>query len=216
MKEKPRRKNDIPADKKGAATPSWPASAVEHWPVSRLRPFERNPRTHSDDQIAQIARAIEHWGWTVPVLADESGKILAGHARVAAAKSLGLMQAPVIVARGWSEEQKRAYVIADNRLAEASAWDEGLLSLELGDLVDAGFDLALLGMSEQEVHRSDRGIDGGSLKVREVMTSPVNDEFWISVRGPLAHQADALMRLREAMQGLDGVAVELGVISTEP
>jgi DNA modification methylase len=129
----------------------WPADAVERRLLAGLRPFERNARTHSADQVAQVARSITEFGWTQPVLIDESGEIIAGHARVLAAQSLGLEAVPTITARGWSREQVRAYVIADNKLALNAGWDEGLLALEMGDLRDAGFDLGLTGFDAAEV-----------------------------------------------------------------
>jgi ParB-like chromosome segregation protein Spo0J len=101
----------------------WPASQIEHWPIDRLVPYARNARTHTDAQIAQIAASIREWGWTIPVLVAEDGTILAGHARVLAAIKLGITEVPVIVARGWSEAKKRAYVLADNKLTLNSGWD---------------------------------------------------------------------------------------------
>ncbi|SDI57979.1 ParB-like nuclease domain-containing protein [Bradyrhizobium sp. Rc2d] len=94
--------------------------AVETWPVDRLRPYERNSRRHSAGQIEQIAASIRHWGWTMPILAADDGMVLAGHGRLAAGKLPGFTEVPVIVARGWTDQQKRAYVIADNRLTDAS------------------------------------------------------------------------------------------------
>src|ERR1700756_159053 len=91
-------------------------AAVEVWPIGRLRPYERNSRRHSPEQIEQIAASIRQWGWTMPILAADDGMVLAGHGRLAAGKLIGIAEVPVIVARGWSENQKRAYVIADNRL----------------------------------------------------------------------------------------------------
>jgi ParB-like chromosome segregation protein Spo0J len=107
----------------------WPADQIERWPIDRLVPYARNARTHTDAQVAQIAASIREWGWTMPVLADEDGTILAGHARVLAAHKLRLADVPVIVARGWSEAKKRAHVIADNKLALNAAWDEELLRI---------------------------------------------------------------------------------------
>src|SRR3954464_3463643 len=98
------------------ASAAWPADKVERRPLGSLVPNARNARTHSDAQVAQIAASIEQWGWTVPVLIDEAGTIIAGHGRVLAAARLGLAEVPVITARGWSEAQKRAYLIADNKL----------------------------------------------------------------------------------------------------
>jgi hypothetical protein len=94
---------------------------------------------------------MKEWGWTNPVLADEDGGVIAGHARILAARQLGYAEVPVMVARGWSDAQKRAYVIADNKLAENAGWDRELLGLELGELKLGGFDLALTGFGELEL-----------------------------------------------------------------
>jgi hypothetical protein len=113
---------------------SWPADQVERWPIDRLIPYVKNSRTHSDAQIAQIAASTKEWGWTNPVLADEAGGVIAGAGRILAARQLGYAEVPVMVARGWSDAQKRAYVIADNQLALNAGWDKELLGLELGEL----------------------------------------------------------------------------------
>jgi ParB-like chromosome segregation protein Spo0J len=104
----------------------WPADKVERRPVASLTPYARNSRTHSAEQVDQIAAAIREWGWTTPILVDESGGVIAGHARLLAAQKLGLVDAPVMVAAGWSEAQKRAYVLADNKLAMNAGWDNDL------------------------------------------------------------------------------------------
>ena len=132
--------------------------AVETWPVDRLRPYERNSRRHSPEQIEQIAASIRQWGWTMPILAADDGMVLAGHGRLAAGKLLGFVEVPVIVARAWTEQQKRAYVIADNRLTDASDWDDEMLRLELSDLVEAGFEIALTGITEDELSRLSVGV----------------------------------------------------------
>ena len=106
----------------------WPADRVERWPLDKLVPYARNARTHSEEQVAQIAASMREWGWTNPVLVDEAGMIIAGHGRVLAARKLGIGEVPVMIARGWTEAQKRAYVLADNQLALNAAWD-GKLSL---------------------------------------------------------------------------------------
>lgn len=129
----------------------WPADKVERWSVERLIPYARNARTHDDAQVAQLASSIREWGWTVPVLVDERGTIIAGHGRVMAARKLGITEVPVMVARGWSEAQRRAYVLADNRLAENAGWDKELLRLEVNDLKELGLDLALTGFSDVEL-----------------------------------------------------------------
>lgn len=113
--------------------------------LSALKPFEKNSRTHSEDQIAQIVASIKEWGFTNPVLIDEGGLIIAGHGRVMAAQSLGLGTIPCIVAKGWSDAQKRAYVIADNRLAENAEWNYEILDLELHELGQIDFDVSLIG-----------------------------------------------------------------------
>lgn len=131
----------------------WPADAVERRPIASLVPYARNARTHSPEQVAQIAASIREWGWTVPVLVDEDGGIIAGHGRLLAAQSLGLTDAPVMVARGWSEAKKRAYVIADNKLALNAGWDEEMLRLELLDLREIGVDLGLTGFADVELDK---------------------------------------------------------------
>jgi DNA modification methylase len=129
----------------------WPADRVERRKVADLIPYARNARTHSDEQVAQIAASIREWGWTTPVLIDEASGIIAGHGRVMAARKLGLAEVPVMVAAGWSEAQRRAYVLADNKLALNSGWDTAMLSEELKGLADLGFDAGLTGFSADEL-----------------------------------------------------------------
>jgi DNA modification methylase len=129
----------------------WPADKVERWALDRLVPAARNARTHSDEQIAQIAASIREWGWTNPVLVDEAGGIIAGHGRVLAAKALGISEAPVMVARGWSEAQRRAYLIADNKLGLNASWDMDILKLEMGELKQLAFEMPLIGFSDAEL-----------------------------------------------------------------
>ena len=130
---------------------AWPADNVERRPVAKLVPYARNARTHSDEQVAQIAASIKEWGWTTPVLVDETGSIIAGHGRVLAARKLGLVDVPVVGAAGWSEAQRRAYVLADNKLALNAGWDVDLLKVELGELQGEGFDLGLTGFGGDEL-----------------------------------------------------------------
>lgn len=127
----------------------WPADKVERRKVSDLIPYARNARTHSDEQVAQIASSIKEWGWTTPVLVDETGSIIAGHGRIMAARKLGLEEVPVMVASGWTEAQKKAYVLADNQLALNAGWDMELLKVEIGDLDAEGFDLDLIGFDDK-------------------------------------------------------------------
>ena len=129
----------------------WPADQVERRPLAALIPSARNARTHSDAQVAQIAASIREWGWTMPILVDEAGMIIAGHGRVLAAARLDLDAVPVMVARGWSDAQKRAYLIADNKLGLNAGWNEELLRIEMADLMTMGFELPLMGFSEREL-----------------------------------------------------------------
>jgi DNA modification methylase len=126
---------------------------VERWPLDRLRPYARNPRTHSDEQVAQIAASIVEFGWTNPVLVSGDGTVIAGHGRLDAARRLGLDAVPVLVLDHLSEAQRRAYVIADNKLALNAGWNEELLAAELHALNGDGFDLALTGFDETELDR---------------------------------------------------------------
>ena len=125
----------------------WPADKVERRKVSELVPYARNARTHSDAQVRQIAASIEEWGWTNPILVDENGGLIAGHGRLMAADKLGIKDVPVMVARGWTDAQKKAYILADNQLALNAGWDTETLSLELKDL-EGEFDLDLIGFGE--------------------------------------------------------------------
>ena len=128
-----------------------PADKVEQWPIDKLVPYAKNSRTHSEEQIAQLAASIKEWGFTSAVLVDEEGGIIAGHGRVMAARKLGMESLPVMVAAGWTDAQKRAYVIADNKLALNAGWDNDLLALELGELGDLGFDVELTGFTPDEI-----------------------------------------------------------------
>jgi DNA modification methylase len=136
------------------------AERLELWPIDRLRPYERNPRTHSADQVAQIAASMVEFGFTNPILVDETDGILAGHGRLMAARQLGLAEVPVVRLGHLTLAQKRAYVIADNQLTLNSGWNETLLAEELAWLRDETFDLDLL------------GFDAGEL---EALLSPVDE-----------------------------------------
>jgi DNA modification methylase len=150
----------------------WPADQVERRPVAELIPSARNARTHSDEQVAQIAASIREWGWTTPVLVDEAGTIIAGHGRVLAAGRLGLAEVPVMVARGWSEGQKGAYRIADNKLGLNAGWNDELLRVELADLATMGFDLPLVGFSERELSALNASGNAGLTDPDEVPEAP--------------------------------------------
>ncbi|NLW04176.1 MAG: ParB N-terminal domain-containing protein [Pseudomonadaceae bacterium] len=132
-------------------TSKWPALTVRLRKTTELTPYIRNSRTHSDEQVTQIAASIKEWGFTQPILVDETGMIIAGHGRLMAAQRLGLDQVPVASAKGWTDAQKKAYVIADNKLALNAGWDNDMLRIELDELAALDFDLDLTGFSLDEM-----------------------------------------------------------------
>ncbi len=127
------------------------AQRIELWPVDRLVPYDKNPRTHSEEQLEQIAASISEFGFLNPILVDTSAGIIAGHGRLQAAKRIGLTDVPVVVLDHLTEAQKRAYVIADNKLALNAGWDEELLRAEIMALSEENFDLPLMGFSDDEL-----------------------------------------------------------------
>lgn len=129
----------------------WPADHVERRDVDELIPYARNARTHSDAQVSKLAASMREWGWTVPVLLDEHNGIIAGHGRILAARRLGITQVPCMVARGWSDAQKRAYVVADNKLTLEADWDNDMLAAELQEIAQDGFNVELTGFDQSEV-----------------------------------------------------------------
>jgi len=164
-----------------------PAEGAEHTPTSpvvrmtsidALVPYARNARTHSAEQVAQIAASIREFGWTNPVLVDGTNGVIAGHGRLLAARKLGLTAVPVIALAHLTETQRPAYVIADNRLAETAGWDDDLLRVELADLRADGFDLALTGFDAGELDtflapRADDGDAAGDSEVADDVPEPV-------------------------------------------
>lgn len=124
---------------------------IQYKPIQDLIPYARNSRTHDDAQVAQIAASIKEFGWTNPVLLDGENGIIAGHGRVMAASKLGEKEVPTIELSHMDDNQKRAYIIADNKLALNAGWDNEMLALELQDLSDAGYDLGLTGFDPDEI-----------------------------------------------------------------
>lgn len=155
-------------------------------PVDALVPYARNARTHSDAQVAQIAASITEFGWTNPILTDGAKGLIAGHGRLSAARKLGLKEVPVIELGHLTPEQKKAYILADNRLAENAGWDEELLKLELVELKAADFDLDLMGFTDKELEELLNGDEsGGGLTeddaIPEAPVDPVSrpGDLWI-------------------------------------
>jgi len=129
------------------------AQRIEHWPLDKLIPYARNPRSHSDEQVTQIAASIAEFGFLNPILVDTKAGILAGHGRLLAARKLQLSEVPVIVLDHLTDAQKRAYIIADNQLALNAGWDEALLAAELAALQQEDFDVSLIGFDDEELAR---------------------------------------------------------------
>lgn len=161
--------------------------SIEYLSAKDITPFARNSRTHSDEQVAQVAASIKEFGWTNPILIDETSTIIAGHGRLMAAQRLGLSEVPTIRLEGLTDAQKRAYVIADNKLALNAGWDEEMLAIEIGDLLEQGFDLDLTGFGEDEigalladVNKVDEGLtdEDAVPELPEAPTSKLGD-VWI-------------------------------------
>lgn len=124
---------------------------VAYLPIEKIEKYSKNARTHSAEQVQQIAASISQFGFTNPLLIDERGGLIAGHGRLAAALSLGMVEVPTIMLAGLSENQKRAYVLADNKIALNAGWDEEMLAAEILALSDEGFDMALTGFTDDEI-----------------------------------------------------------------
>jgi ParB-like chromosome segregation protein Spo0J len=139
------------------------AQAIEHWPLDRLVPYERNARTHSAEQVAEIVASIKDFGFTNPILVDGNDGIIAGHGRLKAARELAMATVPVVVLDHLTPIQRRAYVLADNKLALNAGWDDSLLAEEITALHLEDFDLSVLGWSDTELASilDPDGIDDG-------------------------------------------------------
>lgn len=124
---------------------------IRYIPIDAIAPYKNNSRTHSEEQVEQICKSISEFGFTNPILLDENNTIIAGHGRIEAAKKLGHYEVPTILLTGLTEDQKKAYVIADNKLALNADWDYSLLKLEVEMLQESGFEIGLLGFSEVEL-----------------------------------------------------------------
>ena len=190
---------------------------VEYRKVETLIPFARNPRTHSEAQVAKLASSIVEFGWTQPLLIDGANGIIAGHGRLAAARKLDLVEVPVIELGHLTAAQKRAYVIADNRLALDAGWDEELLSLELAELSEAGYDLSMTGFTNEEIEEllvgaeqalqdesSDETEDNAADEVPDTPANPVSrpgDIWQIGAHRLICGDATDLAVVRTLMAG---------------
>ena len=161
MTEQDRKENQM-MDQGGTATEiSAHPLQIEYWPLDRLIPYARNARTHSAAQIAEIAGSIRAFGFSNPILVGEGADVIAGHGRLAAARKLGLAEAPVVVLRGLSDAQRRRLVLADNKIALNANWDAEMLSLELADLSAIGADLSMLGFTTKELSAALSRVEAG-------------------------------------------------------
>lgn len=159
---------------------------IEQLDVNSIFPYDRNSRTHSDQQIKQIEASISEFGFTNPILIDADGVIIAGHGRLVADKNLGIRMAPCIRLGYLTEEQKRAYVIADNKLAENAGWNIDLLRLEVADLSAAGYSLDLLGFDSKDIDQMLKHVDGTVGLTDEDDVPEIDDEI-ISKTGDIWH-----------------------------
>ena len=171
-------------------TTSWLADKIQQWPVAKLIPYARNARTHSDEQVAQIAASIAEFGFTNPILVGSDGVIVAGHGRLAAAQKLAMAMVPVVVLEHLSPTQRRALVIADNRIAENAGWDETMLRVEMEALQLDDFDMSLTGFDADalaELMAGGGGDDSGNTDddaVPEVQETPISRTGDVWLLGP--------------------------------
>jgi ParB-like chromosome segregation protein Spo0J len=196
---------------------------VDFKPFDDLRPDPNNARTHSETQIAIVERSLLDRGWYAPI-GHGDGQIIFGHARWTAARNLrdrgisirGVPEpglAPVVDLSHLSQTERTALALADNRLPELAGWDTAQLAEQVAALANESYDLTSVGFSAEEIEALTKGPELSDSAVIEVDTSPIEDRFWISVRGPLVSQAAALQALRRMMAEIDGVTVELGTVA---
>jgi DNA modification methylase len=159
----------------------WPADKPERRKVADLIPYANNARTHSEQQVSQIAASINEWGFTNPVLVDETGMIIAGHGRILAAQKLGIDEVPTIRADGWSEAQKKAYILADNQLALNAGWNEELIGIEIERLQELDFDIGLIGFDDNFI----ADLTGGTEGLTDPDEVPDTPERAVTVTGDL-------------------------------
>lgn len=189
--------------------------------IELLIPSARNSRKHSPEQVDQLVASMREFGFTIPILVDEKDNIIAGHGRVMAAARLAEAQeeirnidgamlpvgvVPVLVARGWSQAQKRAYLIADNKLTEQSDWDEDMLRAELEELKLGGFNLDLTGFMGEELHVVLNGWDPDVRNTPEPELAGM--AALIKVRCPMPQKDEVLAAVKEAVAGIEGVEID--------
>ena len=181
--------------------------AVTYRPLAEIKAAARNARTHSPEQVQQLVRSIREFGWTNPVLVDETCTLIAGHGRLEAAKAVGLPEVPAITLAGLSAAQKRALAIADNKLALNAGWDDATLRLELGDLGLEGFDVSLIGFGADELEDL-LGDDDGAPTGPEPAGSGYSEQYGVIVICKNEAQQ------QEIYERLHGEGLEVKVVAT--
>lgn len=197
--------------KQSKMLPRSPVITDEVRKVADIEPDPRNAKKHSESQIAQIVQSIERFGFVEKLVIRPNGQLIGGEGRLAALKRVGREQAECRVVAGLTEAGYKALGLALNRIGENSRWDDDVLREILGELQSDGENPLSLGFSPAELDKI--LAQPADLEVREIETGPVSDEFWISIRGPLQHQAHALKALQDAMKPYTGVTVEQGTIA---
>ena len=176
---------------------------VQIWTIDRLLPYIRNARTHSDEQVAQVAASIREFGWTNPLLVAADGVIIAGHARLAAARKLKMIEVPVIVLDHLTEAQRRALVLADNRLALDAGWDEEMLRVELASLQEDGFNLEVMGFTDEEMENLLRDPEHTHAGLTDEDAVPNEPERAVTVPGDVWMLGDHRLLCGDATQMAD-------------
>ena len=185
----------------------WPAQSVEMRSVDDLFPYANNSRTHSQQQIDQIAASINEWGWTIPILVDENGMIIAGHGRIMAAQKLGIKEVPTMVAEGWTEAQKKAYVIADNKLALNADWDYELLEAELKGLDELDFNIDLIGFDVDELQE---------LAIEDIEgEAGLSDEYTTKIEAPIYEPSGDKPHISELLDKSKALELEERILAAE-
>jgi hypothetical protein len=157
---------------------------IEYWPIAQLEPYERNARRHPEQQLRRLAASIKEFGFALPVLAAPDGSVICGHARIKAARRVGLQELPVLIAAGWSEAQIRAFRLADNRLAELGEWDNEILSVELSAVIELDeVPIDVLGWGAEDI---------------ELAAGDPNTDDPVAAAKPARAPADQIARLDDA------------------
>lgn len=178
---------------------------VEYINPDDLIPYVNNARTHSESQVTQLAASIKEFGFANPILVDEDNGVIAGHGRLMAAKKLGKKEVPIVRLVGLTEAQKKAYILADNRLAENAGWDMDLLKLELEDLKLVDFDISLIGFDEKElIDILEDGEDVEDSKYTDVIGTP---QYEITGENPPLVQCFDLTKTQDLIQEIEDSSV---------